>query len=376
LTPQTVPTEVTPDVLGALGIGRTATIRKADHGIMGKDITDPAQAAEVKSILEAYRSRPNLSPVIAEKVDAYLARPEFQAVAPTETATQGETDVGQAIDTTGGTSVQALEPTDTGSATRAPKRTKRNGMVPAGADVEQLAGGEGQQAPTVEDQLAKYEGLQGATRAGAIRGEIANNNKVLELAKQRGETELADRMTRENERLGGLLAEAEARDQRDSRKSIDRQILGQAKSELDTAVANGELTQDQADKLVEEGRAEGNVQGAADKILEGVDKKPTNMFEQLVAREKNPDAPEVIAEGRKLKALPDDVEAFKEAFMEDLYKKKHPFDLPGRNLMGSSTPEARGAEATTNVQAALQEKAKAGDVRGALQAILDAPDGV
>lgn len=266
LTPQTVPTVVTPDVLGALGIGRTATIRKADHGIMGKDITDPAQAGEVKSILEAYRSRPNLSPAIAEKVDAYLARPEFEAVAPTETATQGETDAGQAIDTTGGTSVQALEPTDTGSAAGTVEPTERDGMVPAGADVEQPVVGEGQQAPTVETAPAETPAKEAPARA--------------------------------------------------------------------------------------------------------------NMFEQLVAREKNPDAPEVIAEGRKLKSLPDDVEAFKEAFMEDLYKKKHPFDLPGRNLMGSSTPEARGAEATTNVQAALQEKAKAGDVRGALQAILDAPDGV
>ena len=151
LTPQTVPTVVTPDVLGALGIGRTATIRKPDHGIMGKDISDPAQAAEVKSILEAYRSRPNLSPAIAEKVDAYLARPEFQAAAPTETTTQGETDVGQTIDTTGGTSVQTLEPTDTGSATGAVEPAQRDGMVPAGEDVGQPVGGEAEQAPPVEE---------------------------------------------------------------------------------------------------------------------------------------------------------------------------------------------------------------------------------
>ena len=373
LTPETLPTVVTPEVMQTL-VGKNANIAKEGHSLMGSDIAVPEQAAVVKAALEAYKKGKSVK--IKDKIDAYLARPEFQATAPAETATQGETDVGQTIDTTGGTSLSTSEQAGTGITTTPTKRAKRNGMVPAGADVGQPAGGETEQAPTVADPLTKYEGLYGATRAGAIQDEIAMNNKVLALARERGETELVDKLSRENARLESLLPEAEARDNADRFRSIDRQILGQAKSELDTAVANGELTQDEADKLVEDARGTGNVADASETILEGVDNKAANPFAQLVAREMNPDAPEVIAEGRKLKPLPDDVEAFKEAFMEDLYKKKHPFDLPGRNLFGEGTAEVQGAEPTTNVQAALQEKAKAGDVRGALQAILDAPKGV
>jgi hypothetical protein len=157
LTPATVGTVVTPDVLGALGIGRTATIRKADHGIMGKDITDPAQAGEVKSILEAYRSRPNLSPAIAEKVDAYLARPEFQAVTPAAPVTQGETNVGPTEQEGRGTSVSAPEQTDTGSAAPAVAEPERDGMVPAGQDVGTDIGREEQPTAPVEEAQAPAE---------------------------------------------------------------------------------------------------------------------------------------------------------------------------------------------------------------------------
>lgn len=84
------------------------------------------------------------------------------------------------------------------------------------------------------------------------------------------------------------------------------------------------------------------------------------MFDQLVQKEKTPDAPEVKEEAKTLKPLPDDIPVHKRPW-------------GGVNLWA---PESQGAEATTGVQVALQEKAKAGDVRGALQAILDAPEGV
>lgn len=149
LTPQTVPTTVTPDVLGALGIGRTAIIRKPDHGIMGKDIADPAQAAEVKSILEAYRQ--GRSPSIQEKIDAYLARPEFQAVAPTEEITKGETNARQVEPPTDRNGVPV--PVETGE--RKPARrtltVKRNGVVPTEQNVDQSAIGETQQPAPVEE---------------------------------------------------------------------------------------------------------------------------------------------------------------------------------------------------------------------------------
>jgi hypothetical protein len=234
LTPETVPTTVTPDVLGALGIGRTATIRKADHGIMGKDIADPAQAGEVKSILEAYKE--GRSAPIQQKIDAYLARPEFQAAAPTAPTTTGETNARPVKQKGRGASVPAPVETDTGSAAPAVAESERAGMVPVGQDV------------------------------GADTGRKAKS--------------------------------------------------------------------------------------AA----------PVNMFEQLVQKEKAPE--EGTTPDTTLKSLPDDVEA------------EVPVHLRPWGGVQLWRPESQGAEAMTDVQAALQEKARAGDVRGALQAILDAPAGV
>lgn len=75
LTPQQLPTAINDEVLKGLGIGHTALLRK-NKLLDGKDISNPADAAEVKRILEAYaedRSEP-----IRQKIEAYLSRPEFQ----------------------------------------------------------------------------------------------------------------------------------------------------------------------------------------------------------------------------------------------------------------------------------------------------------
>ena len=267
LTPETVPTTVTPDVLGALGIGRTATIRKADHGIMGKDIADPAQAGEVKSILEAYRE--GRSAPIQEKIDAYLARPEFQAAAPAAPVTQGETNAGPTEQEGRGAGVPAPSQTDTGSPAVGAEQPQRDGMVPAESDVGPDISGEGQPTAPVEPAPAP-----GTTR-------IVNKN---------------------------------------------------FKATTQPAVPTKKAA------------------------------KPKGMFEQLVAAEKPKE--EGATPDTTLQPLPDDIEA------------EIPVHL--RTWGGAKlwTPESQGADATTTVEAALQEKAKAGDVRGALQAILDAPAGV
>jgi hypothetical protein len=148
LTPTTVPTTVTPDVLGALGIGRTAIIRKPDHGIMGKDIADPAQAAEVKSILEAYRQ--GRSAPIQEKIDAYLARPEFEAV-------KGETDVRQTQPPAVGDGVQVPDQTSERKPARRTLTVKRNGVVSPKPDVGQPVVGEAEQSTPVEEVQPQVE---------------------------------------------------------------------------------------------------------------------------------------------------------------------------------------------------------------------------
>jgi hypothetical protein len=77
-TPETVPTLMSPDVLGTLGIGHSAILRKPTHPIHGLDIAKPEDAAEVKKMLTVYKE--GKSAPIVQKVDAYLARPEFQGV--------------------------------------------------------------------------------------------------------------------------------------------------------------------------------------------------------------------------------------------------------------------------------------------------------
>ena len=75
LTPQQLPTAINDEVLKGLGIGHTAILRK-NKLLEGKDISNPADAAEVKRILEAYAE--NRSEPIRQKIEAYLSRPEFQ----------------------------------------------------------------------------------------------------------------------------------------------------------------------------------------------------------------------------------------------------------------------------------------------------------
>ena len=68
-------TKITEDDIKGMNIGHTnKTIRQA---ILGKDLTDPAQALEVKTVLEDYLQQ-GRSPRITNAVTDFLARPEFQ----------------------------------------------------------------------------------------------------------------------------------------------------------------------------------------------------------------------------------------------------------------------------------------------------------
>jgi len=77
-TPETVAPVITADTLGVLGIGPTAVMRKPGHAIQGLDITKPDDAAEVRNMLTIYKE--GRSPAITQKIDTFLARPEFQAL--------------------------------------------------------------------------------------------------------------------------------------------------------------------------------------------------------------------------------------------------------------------------------------------------------
>ena len=208
-TPDQLPTKVTPDVLGALGIGRTALIRKDDHPIMGKDITDPTQAEDVRRILEGYKQ--GRSQGIQDKIDAYLARPEFQ----------GEANVGQTEPGPSGESVSIpsgpepkVEQTSAGTTESEPTR-----VVPPRQDVNAPTGREGppptpvnpfaqlikadakdqefEEAPVVAIPKVKnaFESIKGPSEIGAQLQAEAKSEK--ELAADLKAAAQADRMARE-----------------------------------------------------------------------------------------------------------------------------------------------------------------------------------
>jgi hypothetical protein len=77
-TPETVAPVITSETLGVLGIGPTAVMRKPGHAIQGLDITKPEDAAEVRNMLNIYKE--GRSEKITQKIDAFLARPEFQGL--------------------------------------------------------------------------------------------------------------------------------------------------------------------------------------------------------------------------------------------------------------------------------------------------------
>ena len=81
-TPQDVGTKIDDSTFKALGIGSTATFIR-NKLIHGKDITNPSDAAEVKTVLEAYADK-TTSEKARNNVEQFLARPEFQAI-PQET---------------------------------------------------------------------------------------------------------------------------------------------------------------------------------------------------------------------------------------------------------------------------------------------------
>jgi hypothetical protein len=138
LTPKEVGTTVNDDVFNALGIGRTALIRTNDS-VRGKDISNPADAAEVRRVLEAYADRKNLSTAIREKVEEYLSRPEFTQEVISEPISEPAGPVGGAV--------QPSLPSDQQQLTFAPapeliEGPVEGGMATAGPAPVSVVGGE------------------------------------------------------------------------------------------------------------------------------------------------------------------------------------------------------------------------------------------
>jgi hypothetical protein len=147
------------------GIGPTARILRADGPLAGKDISDPAQAAEVRTVLEAYASgKPAVG--AAEKIEAYLKRPEFQGA---------QNVAGPVTEPVGASPELAGEPGPVAAPGPA-EAPERGGMVPAGQPAEYPAGGEGQQprALTERQQRIQFGKSLGAAQSypGSLQGRM------------------------------------------------------------------------------------------------------------------------------------------------------------------------------------------------------------
>jgi hypothetical protein len=160
------------------GIGPTAKILRADGPLAGKDISDPAQAAEVRTVLEAYASgKPAVG--ATEKIEAYLKRPEFQ----------GAPDVAKPIAEPVGTGTElagAAEPiTPPGTI----ETLERDRVVSAGEPAGTVAVGEGQQPAALtlppEVQVAQELGRKAAAdiqkaEEGRIKAKREQNEFIRE----------------------------------------------------------------------------------------------------------------------------------------------------------------------------------------------------
>jgi len=136
-TPQQLPTVINDDALKGLGIGPTALIRK-NKLLEGKDIATPGDAAEVKRILTAYGE--NRSQPIKEKIDAFLARPEFQ----------GAENVAANVEQPSGAGVSVPSEPNNAPSTGGIESTEPNGVVSPSTATGELVGRESQQLGALE----------------------------------------------------------------------------------------------------------------------------------------------------------------------------------------------------------------------------------
>lgn len=202
-----------------------------------------------------------------------LALEEAQADELAQNETGGATNIVEPISTPSGESVEVAGQPSAEPPAGGVTGVEPSGVVSAGQDVAGVTVGEGTQPTALEvaDPLAKYEGLYGATRAGAIQGEIALSKRLLATAQKKGDENTGLQAQQEIERLSSLLPEAEQRDQTDARNSIQRQMLGSAKEELDTAVDQGVITPDAAEQLVNDAQKTGDAAAASELIHNAID---------------------------------------------------------------------------------------------------------
>ena len=136
---------VTEEDFTAMGIGRTN--KKIREALIGKDLADPAQRAEVKEVLTDFANNPNRSAKMVEGVQGFLESPTFME--------QGELDLKkprkprakkETTDVTG-----SIEPNVGATEQSTPVVGERQEAAPTGT--EETVGGRLDVAPTPTEQI-------------------------------------------------------------------------------------------------------------------------------------------------------------------------------------------------------------------------------
>lgn len=301
-TPETVPTLMSPDVLGTLGIGHSAILRRPAHPIHGLDIAKPEDAAEVKKMLTVYKE--GKSAPIVQKVDAYLARPEFQGVSDVSTT-------------------PTAQPAPTVS--NQPRGRKRSVALPVQPATAELSGPGAGAAPATEESAAPVgRGLVPAGPDAGTRDEAVSGEQPAVTLDQ-----LQDRARALTEQSLAML-DKQGRVPREGTKK---------RAEYDAIVEQERAAKD---AVVEADRAARKPAAEAPPTKPKKAKKPAGLFDALV----QPD-----------ETLEPEVEAMAEEMVaKEKPKAKSPFDISG--------PSTIGAELQAEVDAEKKRRRSVGTAAG------------
>jgi len=166
-------TAITDDLLKSFGVGPTALIRK-NKLLEGKDVANPEDAAEVKRVLEAYAE--NRSEPIRNKIEQFLARPEFTAKAE-ETNVSADTGpiAGASESELQSTELPGGQPSGTAGFTTESVAGPVAGAVPAAVSTD---AGEAVQPGALAPEVQAATELLAAVNAGGIPLNPAKVNKI------------------------------------------------------------------------------------------------------------------------------------------------------------------------------------------------------
>lgn len=320
-----------------LGIGRTARILRPDGPLAGLDLSKPEDAAQIKTVLDAYASGKPAAGA-ATKIEAFLKRPEFQG-APDATRTDQQPS-GEGA----GVSDQGV-----GGAAPAPMESVEPGRVDvARGDVDQLAGREAAQPGALTPEVQRAVDFVNAVDAGGIPLAPAKIRKIaedlgLEVKKSAKPQETIQRV---REAVGRATPQPRALEIQEATVTptpVETQVAPTSAAPTETQAAPEPAAEFTPEEIAE-----------AEAELEQMYGEPRTSREELEERR---------ALVRRKKATPEELRALDKEAVEES-KKEAIYTKTGKKL---SLPKYEGPV----FDEAQRKLAEAGDVNGLLRNLLD-----